>query len=87
MFPATPKAIRAVIGHQWSDLYIPTPGVAEYGTVLVFPERTIVLSHQLERALAKHMVPGNAILAAADGFTVEAGLSPKTTCMVREVKR
>jgi hypothetical protein len=70
--PSDRDSIESAIGHSLAKLFIPTRGVALYGTVLVFSDKRTVVSNQLLRALEKHSVAGKVTLAAGGDFTTEA---------------
>ena len=69
---AEADAVERVIGHVWAPRYVRNKTISEYGTVLVFRERGVILSNQLRRAVEKYSIKDRPTLVAGDSFTVEA---------------
>ena len=70
--PATREAIEAALGPRLGKLFVPNPAIAKYAFVLRWPDKTVVLSGALRRALQKVDPNAGKVLVVGRDFTAEA---------------
>jgi hypothetical protein len=70
--PATREAVERAFGPRIGKLFVANPAIAEYKTVLLFPNTKVVVSGEVARALKKVSSRAGAILVIAKDLTKEA---------------